>query len=52
MCNKFFVFQGNIGYDNGPQCYVFTYIACHVSGPGSVVGIATNYELGGPRIES
>ena len=46
------MFHGNNGYANGPQCYGITYIACHVCGPSSSVGIATDYELDGPGIES
>jgi hypothetical protein len=34
------------------QCFKFLYFIVFKYGPGSSVGIATDYGLGGPRIES
>jgi len=35
-----------------PDSFTFSYLPCNFSGPDSVVGIATGYELDGPGIES
>ena len=37
---------------HGHVCKYYTYVHIHVCGPGSSVGIATDYGLDGPGIES